>query len=63
MFSLLLFRVLYYLVPFAIALTILGIREIWLNMHGVRRKAELAAVTTVPAPITSEIERKKTGAG
>lgn len=61
--GLLLFRVLYYLVPFAIALTILGIREIWLNMHGVRRKAELAAVTTVTAPITSEIERKKTGAG
>jgi len=61
--GLLLFRVLYYLVPFAIALTILGVREIWLNMHGMRRKAELDAVRTVTAPITSEIERKKTGAG
>lgn len=54
--GLLLFRLLYYIVPFAIALVILGTREIWLNMHGMRRKAELAAVTTVTAPIRSEIE-------
>ena len=53
--GLLLFRLLYYLVPFAIALVILGAREIWLNMHGARRKAELAAVTSVTAPIRSEI--------
>jgi uncharacterized membrane protein YbhN (UPF0104 family) len=30
--GLLLFRVLYYIVPFAIALTILGIRELWLDV-------------------------------
>jgi hypothetical protein len=30
--GLLLFRVLYYIVPFAIALTILGIREFWLDV-------------------------------
>ena len=61
--GLLLFRVLYYLVPFALALVILGTREIWLNMHGARRKAELAAVTSVIAPIRSEIESEKTEPG
>jgi len=61
--GLLLFRLLYYFVPFAIAVVILGTREIVLNMHGARRKAELHAVTSVTAPIRSEIERKKTGAG
>ena len=45
--GLLLFRLLYYVAPFVIALVILGAREIWLNMHGARRKAELAVVTTV----------------
>lgn len=57
--GLLLFRVLYYLVPFAIALTILGAREIWLNLHHTRRKAELGAVRTVTGPIRSEIESGK----
>ena len=61
--GLLLFRVLYYLTPFAIALVILGVREIWLNMHGARGKAELAAVTSVTAPIRSEINVKNTDAG
>ena len=61
--GLLLFRVLYYLVPFALALAILGAREIWLNIHGARRKAELTAVTSVTAPIRSEIEPEKTDAG
>ncbi len=32
--GLLLFRLLYYLVPFVVALAILGTREIWLNMRG-----------------------------
>ena len=61
--GLLLFRVLYYLVPFALALVILGAREIWLNMHGTRVKRELEAVTSVTAPIRSEIEPEKTDAG
>jgi uncharacterized membrane protein YbhN (UPF0104 family) len=54
--GLLLFRVLYYLVPFALALTILGIRELLLNMKGPHEKAELVPVTTVTAPIRTEIE-------
>jgi uncharacterized membrane protein YbhN (UPF0104 family) len=61
--GLLLFRVLYYLTPFAIALVILGAREIWLNMRGTRTKPELQAVTTVTAPIRSEIAPEKTDAG
>jgi hypothetical protein len=61
--GLLLFRVLYYLCPFALALVILGTREIWLNVHGARRKAKLAAVTSVTAPIRTEIDRKNTDAG
>ncbi len=61
--GLLLFRLLYYLVPFALALTLLGIREIMLSMHGTRSKAELTAVTTVTAPIRTEIDAKKTDAG
>ena len=35
--GLLLFRLLYYLAPFVIALIILGAREIWLNTRGARR--------------------------
>ena len=61
--GLLLFRLLYYVVPFIVALAILGTREILLNMHGARRKAELAAVTSVTAPIRTEIESEKTDAG
>lgn len=61
--GLLLFRVLYYLVPFAFALSILGVREIWLNMRGMRSKAELKPVTSVTAPLRSEIDAKKIDAG
>jgi uncharacterized membrane protein YbhN (UPF0104 family) len=49
--GLLLFRVLYYLTPFAIALAVLGAREIWLNMKGARQKLELSAVQKVSGPI------------
>jgi uncharacterized membrane protein YbhN (UPF0104 family) len=63
--GLLIFRVLYYLTPFVIALVILGTREIWL---GTRRKSTpKPELVTVPAaePIRSEIEarREKTDAG
>jgi uncharacterized membrane protein YbhN (UPF0104 family) len=61
--GLLLFRLLYYFVPFTLALTILGAREIWLNVHGQRQKAELAAVTTVTAPLRTELDAEKTRAG
>jgi uncharacterized membrane protein YbhN (UPF0104 family) len=49
--GLLLFRVLYYLTPFAIALVILGVREILLNMKGARQKLDLKAVREASGPI------------
>jgi glycosyltransferase 2 family protein len=36
--GLLLFRLLYYLVPFGISLAILGCREIWLSVHATRQE-------------------------
>jgi uncharacterized membrane protein YbhN (UPF0104 family) len=60
--GLLLFRLLYYIIPFARALAILGSREIWLNVSGTRRPAEPAVIKSVTAPIRSEIESEKTDA-
>ena len=60
--GLLLFRLLYYLIPFAIALIILGSREIWLNMNGTRRVVEQKAITSVTAPIRTEFEGDKADA-
>ena len=56
--GLLLFRMLYYLVPFALALSILGVREVlYMRSHKTQPKPR-----TVPAaePLRSEIERKNT---
>ena len=60
--GLLLFRLLYYLSPFVIALAILGTREIWLS---VRRAKPLPAMKApaATAPIRSEIEIEKTDTG
>jgi hypothetical protein len=60
--GLLLFRLLYYIVPFVIALAILGTREIWLSTRGARTSPELKSVPAA-APIRSEIESEKTDAG
>ncbi|MGH6725299.1 MAG: UPF0104 family protein [Pseudolabrys sp.] len=54
--GLLLFRLLYYLAPFVLALIILGARELWLNTRGARQKTALHPVTSAAAPIRSEIE-------
>jgi uncharacterized membrane protein YbhN (UPF0104 family) len=63
--GLLIFRVLYYLTPFALALLILGAREIWLSIQ--RDAAAKAEIKTVHAaePIRSEIEAQpeRTDAG
>jgi glycosyltransferase 2 family protein len=58
--GLLLFRVLYYLVPFAFALSILGIREFWLSLR--RPGAERPHLEKVPvsAPLRSELEPENT---
>lgn len=63
--GLLLFRLLYYISPFVIALAILGLREFVINMGGARRLPEAPStpIVTVTAPIRSEIEAEKTDAG
>ena len=60
--GLLLFRLLYYIIPFALALTILGSREIWLNVSGARRPSGPAVIPSLAEPIRSEIESEKTDA-
>jgi hypothetical protein len=60
--GLLLFRLLYYLSPFVIALAILGAREVWLSLRRTRPMPALAAPRAT-APIRSEIEAEKTDAG
>src|SRR5215510_3773875 len=55
--GLLLFRLLYYIVPFALALTILGAREVWFNMTGVRRISQPKAITSVTEPLRSELDK------
>jgi uncharacterized membrane protein YbhN (UPF0104 family) len=57
--GLLLFRVLYYLVPFVVALSILGTREVWLNTRRTTAEPELMSVP-VSAPIKSELESTET---
>jgi len=59
--GLLLFRLLYYLVPFAVALTILGIREV-IYMRSGKALPEPRTVSAAE-PLRSEIEREKTDAG
>ena len=54
--GLLLFRVLYYLVPFAIALSVLGVREIWLNLRRVGVEPPHLEKVPVSAPLRSELE-------
>jgi uncharacterized membrane protein YbhN (UPF0104 family) len=56
--GLLLFRLLYYIAPFIVALIILGTREIMLNLHGARLMPPPEALTA-SAPLRSEIEAKK----
>jgi len=63
--GLLLFRLLYYLCPFVLALAILGVREAWLNTRQPRALPEAPSIpiVSVTGPIRSEIEPEKTDAG
>jgi uncharacterized membrane protein YbhN (UPF0104 family) len=61
--GLLLFRLLYYICPFVIALTILAAREIWLNLRRPRPLPDrpAAPIVSVTAPIRTEIEKTDAG--
>jgi len=58
--GLLLFRILYYLTPFVIALSILGVREVWLSVR--RKPLPGMKAPAATAPLRSEIEIEKTDA-
>jgi hypothetical protein len=55
--GLLMFRLLYYIAPFVVALSILGVREILINLKKPRRVPPLQKVDTA-GPLHSEIKRK-----
>ena len=63
--GLLLFRLLYYICPFVIALAILGAREIRLNLRKPKALPQAPAkpIVSVTAPIRSEMGIEKTDAG
>jgi uncharacterized membrane protein YbhN (UPF0104 family) len=62
--GLLLFRLLYYLCPFVVAVVILGIRELWLNTRRAPALPEPppARIVSVTQPIRTAIEPEKTDA-
>ncbi len=60
--GLLLFRLLYYLTPFVIALAILGAREIWLSVRHAKPPPPALTAPAATAPIRSELEIEKTDA-
>lgn len=59
--GLLLFRLLYYLVPFVLAVSVLGIRELMISMRGGARPPEPAAppIVTVTGPLRTELEAEE----
>jgi uncharacterized membrane protein YbhN (UPF0104 family) len=57
--GLLLFRLLYYIVPFALSLAVLGIRELLLNLYP-KYSIPPPAIPPVAAILESEIAMKKT---
>ena len=58
--GLLLFRLLYYICPFVVAVAILGMRELWLNMRRAPALPEAppGRIVSVTQPIRTEIEAK-----
>ncbi|HWM49358.1 MAG TPA: UPF0104 family protein [Xanthobacteraceae bacterium] len=52
--SLLLFRLLYYVIPFVLALSTLGAREAWLNLSAARAARERGAGADLPARLDAQ---------
>jgi len=62
--GLLLFRLLYYIAPFALSLVILGVREVMLSTRSKRRRrAGSTPEVKVSAPLESEVTRKRSNHG
>jgi uncharacterized membrane protein YbhN (UPF0104 family) len=62
--TLLLYRVLYFVVPFMFAITILGMRELWLNVvqpWRERRKAEAEAEAAPATAVVQPLKRRARG--
>jgi uncharacterized membrane protein YbhN (UPF0104 family) len=64
--TLLLYRVLYFVIPFMLAITILGMRELWLNVvkpwrEGRNAEAEAEAEAAPPAAIAQPVKRRARG--
>lgn len=57
--TLVVFRILYFMIPFAISIAIMGARELWLNVVRPWQKGRMAvSPIQAPAPISLEAERK-----
>jgi phosphotransferase system glucose/maltose/N-acetylglucosamine-specific IIC component len=66
--TLLLYRVLYFVIPFMIAITILGMRELWLNVvqpwqqrRRAEAEAEAEAASAPDAAIPQPVKRRAQG--
>jgi glycosyltransferase 2 family protein len=57
--GLLLFRMIYYVLPFTLALTILGVREFVVNLAGTRGGATAVPATAVQDGVVTTIERER----
>ena len=57
--TLLLYRMLYFVIPFMIAITILGTRELWLNVVQPWRRGRLADESDEPAATTAIVQPLK----
>ena len=54
--TLVVFRILYFLIPFCISISIMGLREFWLSVvkpWQERRREACAATTAIPQPVKS----------
>ena len=63
--TLVVFRILYFLIPFAISISIMGTRELWLNVvlpwRERRRRLGISAVYTAPAAVPHQEKRRAQG--
>jgi uncharacterized membrane protein YbhN (UPF0104 family) len=59
--SLLIFRVLYFLIPFALAVTIMGVREVWLSVWLPWQRRKASNLSPAPAMVQSTKSQQQQG--